>query len=68
MVAGQDQKYLSCLVVPSVEGLAAYGSDHAAIAAHGEARKAVQEEIKSIVSTRNGFKSFEKSWRLPPPA
>lgn len=60
IVTGQDQKYLSCLVVPSPEGLAKYGSDHAGIAASQDARKAVQEQIKIIVSSENGFKSFEK--------
>ena len=60
IVTGQDQKYLSCLVVPSVEGLKEYGADYASIAAHKEAYKAVQEQIKSIISTQNGFKSFER--------
>ena len=60
MVTGQDQKYLSCLLVPSVEALAKYGSDYAAIAANKEAYKAVLKQIKSIISTQNGFKPFEK--------
>ena len=60
MVAGQDQKFLSCLIVPSPEGLAEYGNDHASIAQSQDAYKLVQKEIRSIINTESGFKSFEK--------
>ncbi len=60
MVVGQDKKYLSCLIVPSVEHLPDYGQDYASIAQNAEALKKMQTEVKSLISTENGFKSFEK--------
>ncbi|MBL8020475.1 MAG: AMP-binding protein [Leptospirales bacterium] len=63
MVVGQDQKYLSVLIVPSLDGFAKKGikaKTHKDLAALPEAKKLVSGEIKLIISSDNGFKSFEK--------
>ncbi len=62
MVTGQDQKFLTCLIVPNIESetLQAFGKDHASIASRPEAYEIVLKEIKRITSSANGFKSFEK--------
>ena len=60
MVTGQDRKQLSCLVVPSLEGLAEYGSTYQEIAASLEARERVLQEIKLAVNEQSGFKAFER--------
>ncbi len=60
IVVGQDQKFLTCLVVPSIEGLTEFGKSHKEIASQARAYKEVQKEIKSIVNSQNGFKPFER--------
>ncbi len=63
MVVGQDQKFLSVLVVPSLEGFARGGLKKktlAELAATDEASKVISGEIKRIISAEQGFKSFER--------
>jgi len=73
MVVGQDQKQLGALVVPSMEGFGEIGTSRESLAelsSLGEVEKRVLEEIKRLVSSENGFKSYEliKCARLLPKA
>ncbi|MCP5501458.1 MAG: long-chain fatty acid--CoA ligase [Leptospiraceae bacterium] len=52
MVVGQDKKFLAALVYPSEIARINYGN--------GEIKKRILNDIKKIISTENGFKSFEK--------
>ncbi len=68
MVVGQDQKYLGMLVVPSVEDFQAINPEWDSaekIVAAKEARSMVDEYIHEAISTKTGFKAYERihSWR-----
>jgi len=71
MVVGQDQKFLSVLLVPCLEEFRKRGV-HAANAAelthHEKTKDLVDGEIRRLVSAATGFKPFERiaSWRLLP--
>ncbi|HMV77382.1 MAG TPA: long-chain fatty acid--CoA ligase [Leptospiraceae bacterium] len=60
MVAGQDRKFLSALIVPRMERFREYGSSLSELSENESVRKILREELKRLVSTENGFKSFEK--------
>ncbi|MGJ3242569.1 MAG: AMP-dependent synthetase/ligase [Opitutales bacterium] len=63
MLVGQDEKHLGALVVPAVEALKAAGIEadsHEAMAEHPEAHRQVQQAVRSMVTTENGFKAYEK--------
>ena len=60
MVVGQDKKYLAALVVPSLEQFKDYGDTLEAIAKNEEVAKLLRNEVKKLVSSEAGFKSFEK--------
>lgn len=63
MIVGQDQKHLGALIVPSPDGFRAAGLSAASlqeIADHPEARKLMESEIRRLISSDNGFKSFER--------
>jgi len=67
MLIGQDQKNLGALIVPSKENLAerlvAEGVTETTPeewAASDQVRKLLHKEVSMLVSTRNGFKNFEK--------
>ena len=60
MVTGQDQKYLTCLVVPSLEYFSKYGADYETLSKSKEVYQTIMGEMKNIISTNNGFKAFEK--------
>ena len=71
MVVGQDQRLLGALVVPNLETVAPYaaergvaGSDPAALAASPEVQSLIQNEVRSRVNAKNGFKSFERIARI----
>jgi len=71
MVAGQDQKYLSALVVPSLEAFRAAGvhvANAGELAGHHRTKEILDAEIRRMVSPENGFKPFERigDWRLLP--
>ncbi|MDX2226043.1 MAG: AMP-binding protein [Verrucomicrobiae bacterium] len=73
MVVGQDQKQLGVLVVPSVEGYAQHGiqaATAAELAQNAAALPLMAAEIKRLVNTASGFKSFEvvTDFRLVPKA
>jgi long-chain acyl-CoA synthetase len=63
MVVGQDQKHLGALIVPSLDGFRTAGilvANLSELVAHPDARKAMAAEIRRLVSTAEGFKSFER--------
>lgn len=63
MIVGQDQKFLAVLVVPSLDGFAKGGLKAKSLAdlvSKDEAGKVIAAEIKRIVSSEQGFKSFER--------
>lgn len=60
MVVGQDKKYLSALVVPSVEHLKDYGASIEDLAKNAEVQRLIRDEVKKLISNEAGFKSFEK--------
>lgn len=60
MVVGQDQKFLGALILPSLEKFKEYGSTYEELAENQLVHKKMVEEVKSMIRTENGFKSFEK--------
>jgi long-chain acyl-CoA synthetase len=60
MVVGQDQKFLGALIVPVLDKFQQYGSTYADLAKSEEVYKEILKEVKSIITTENGFKAFEK--------
>ncbi len=73
MVVGQDQKFLGALVVPSLDAFKKDGhkaDSVAALAEDPEAKKVISGEIKRLISSDTGFKSFERvpDFRIIPKA
>ncbi|MBP9888953.1 MAG: long-chain fatty acid--CoA ligase [Leptospiraceae bacterium] len=68
MVVGQDKKVLTVFIVPSLSKFTQYGNTHELLASNPNVQKQIREEIKNLISTENGFKSFEKiqDFRLLP--
>lgn len=60
MVVGQDKKYLSALIVPSLDQMKDFGSSLEEIAKNADAQKLIRDEVKKLISNEAGFKSFEK--------
>lgn len=63
IVVGQDRKTLGALIWPDIEKLKAAGfsiSENEDLNKNEAVRKEIQKVIKSIVTTDNGFKAFEK--------
>lgn len=63
MIVGQDQKYLSALIVPSMEGFRSAGlkaQNAEEIAGSSEARQLLEKEMRALISAANGFKPFER--------
>ncbi|MCB1167686.1 MAG: AMP-binding protein, partial [Leptospiraceae bacterium] len=60
MVVGQDKKYLAALIVPSLEQFKDYGNSLEELAKNEEVNKLLRNEVKKLVSSEAGFKSFEK--------
>lgn len=73
MVVGQDKKFLGALIVPSLNEFNQAGFNFQTfedIRQSPEALKIIKEEIRRVISSSNGFKSFEqiKEFRLLPDA
>lgn len=71
MVVGQDKKFLGALIVPSLNEFKQAGFKFQSmedIARNPEALKIIKDEIRRMISSSNGFKSFEKirEFRLLP--
>ncbi len=68
MIVGQDRKTLGALITPNVEGVTKWadsngvklGDDQSKWNENADLRNAYKVEIKNLISTGNGFKSFEK--------
>ncbi|HEY5812612.1 MAG TPA: AMP-binding protein [Terrimicrobiaceae bacterium] len=63
MIIGQDQKHLGALIVPALEGFRATGlvaANLVELAASAKARVLMESEIRRLVSSAEGFKSFER--------
>ena len=72
MVVGQDQKFLGAFIIPSIEGFEKRGikGELADLATNDEVEETIKAEIKTLISSEAGFKSFEKihGFRLIPKA
>jgi len=77
MVVGQDQKYVAALVVPVQDAIMAYAEesnipivDYELLLQQAEIRELIANEIATLVSSKEGFKTFERVHRfklLPKP-
>ncbi len=71
VVLGQDQKFLAVLIVPEFEALEAWAENEQITVASREAlveeprvRNHYNQIISGLVSSQNGFKSFEQIYRF----
>ncbi len=71
VVLGQDQKFLAVLIVPDFEILDAWAADEQitvssrdALVEEPRVRTLFNQIISGLVSTHNGFKSFEQIYRF----
>lgn len=60
IVVGQDQKNLGVLIIPSLTALDKYGKNYTELKNNKEVQELIRLEIARLISTENGFKSFEK--------
>ncbi len=60
MVVGQDQKYLTVLVVPDPDQLTECGGTYEGICRSEQAKSLILTDIKRLVSDEQGFKPFER--------
>ena len=67
IVVGQDKKYLTALIVPEIERFSEH-KEFTTLAVAPEALSIIRDEVKRLISTEHGFKSFEKivDFRLLP--
>lgn len=71
VVVGQDQKYLSALIVPDIDTLKDYAdknnlgyTDDDALCELPEVRELINHDISNLVSLSNGFKAFERIYKF----
>ena len=71
MVVGQDQKFLGALVVPNEEALQAFLDDQGIeyvdreeALENPQVQERFRDEINGLVSTKTGFKAFERIFRF----
>ncbi len=60
MVVGQDQKSLGALIVVNKDRLKEYGDNVETISKNLDAQTIITKEIKGLISSEFGFKSFER--------
>jgi long-chain acyl-CoA synthetase len=67
VVLGQDQRYLGALLVVNRDELIAWAAENAldtgnvpALLENAQTRKLFEQEIADLVSSKNGFKLFER--------
>ncbi|MCL2196134.1 MAG: AMP-binding protein [Treponema sp.] len=67
MVAGQDQKYLAALIIPIQQAIMDFAEensipivDYELLLQQPEINELISSEISEYVSSKNGFKSYEK--------
>lgn len=68
MLVGQDKKNLAVLIVPKPEKFKDYGNTLLELSKNDSVQKKIGEEIKNLINSENGFKSFERiqNFRLLP--
>jgi long-chain acyl-CoA synthetase len=71
VVLGQDERYLAALIVVSEEDVKSYAEENfidyksfEVLLAHSEIQKLFDTEIKQLVSSKTGFKLFERISRF----
>lgn len=71
VVLGQDQKYLAALIVPRQEALIEWAeeneipfNDYPSLLEQPEVKELIDSEINSLISSKNGFKPFERIFRF----
>ncbi len=71
IVLGQDQKFLAAMVIPNYEELEKYASendisyiDRESLADAPEINELINDEIHNRVNIQNGFKAFERIYRI----
>lgn len=71
VVLGQDQKWLAALVVPRQDAVMAYATgnnvpvlDYETLLAQPEIYELIDDEVMELVHPRNGFRSFERIYRI----
>jgi long-chain acyl-CoA synthetase len=71
VVVGQDQKYLGALVVPNQEAMEAYAEENHIpydqwddLCCNEAAHELLMTEVNNLVNARNGFRGFERIFRI----
>jgi long-chain acyl-CoA synthetase len=71
MVVGQDQKYLAALIVPVQEALMAFAEennipivDYELLLQQPEINQIIANDVTDLVSSRTGFKPFERIYKF----
>ncbi|HOV62725.1 MAG TPA: AMP-binding protein, partial [Spirochaetia bacterium] len=71
MVVGQDQRFLGALIVPNLETLEEYAQskgisyiEREELINNPEILELINDEIQGLVSTKTGFKPFERIFRF----
>ncbi len=71
IVLGQDQKFLAAMVIPNFEELEKYAAendisyiDRESLADVPEINELINDEIHNRVNIQNGFKAFERIYRI----
>jgi long-chain acyl-CoA synthetase len=77
MVVGQDQKYLAAIIIPWQQAIMDFAEENAIpivdyelLLQQPEINEVIATEIGSLVSSHNGFKTFERVYKfalLPKP-
>lgn len=71
MVVGQDQRFLGALIIPNLEALEEYAQskgisyiEREELINNPEILELINDEIQGLVSTKTGFKPFERIFRF----
>jgi long-chain acyl-CoA synthetase len=71
MVTGQDKKYLAALIIPVQEAVMVYAEENGIpivdwelLLQQAEIIELIANEAASLVSAKNGFKSFERIYKI----
>ncbi|PJZ57174.1 AMP-dependent synthetase/ligase [Leptospira barantonii] len=60
MIVGQDQRFLTALVLPVLDRFQDYGRTYQELAENPTVKEKILREVKDAMNSENGFKSFEK--------
>ncbi len=71
MVVGQDQRFLGALIIPNIENLEQYAQskgiayiEKEELINKPEILELINDEVQNLVSTKTGFKTFERVFRF----